>query len=156
MALTTQSALLVKQKVFPQTRKPNIQFALKALFSYLAQFKGNPDLQMVPFAALDDTETVICTDPCKIYATYMKKGAASTAAAYVKQTDHATTSSDAASEFRFEMAELGLVVQEEVVVYFNGAPMTVGVTMQGNTTANGGTLSAAIDAVSGFVIIGAP
>lgn len=156
MAISTQSALLVKQKVFPQIRKPNIQFALKALFSYLAQFKGNPDLQMVPFAALDDTETIIADAACKIYATYMKKGAASTAATYVKQTDHATTSSDASSEFRFEMAELGLIVQEECVVYFNGAPMTVGVTMQGNTTPNGGTAAAAIDGVSGFVIIGAP
>jgi hypothetical protein len=154
MALSLERALLVRERTRRFTRKPKIQSALKAFFSYIDQHKRDIDLQFVAFSALDDSETVIADAACKVYATYMRKGSGSTVTTFVKETDSATTSSDASSEFRFELAEVG--AQEEIVIYFDGAAMASGVTMQGNTTANGGTAAVAVDAVSGFVIIGAP
>lgn len=154
MALSLTSANLVKQKALAETRRPHVQGALKWLFSYLAQHKKSPDLQFVAFDELDADETVIADAACRIYALFMSVPSTSDAATYVKITDHATTSSDAASEFRFEMGGNG--AQQEVMIWHNGTPMGSGATMQGNTTANGGTASDAADGCTGFVILGAP
>lgn len=154
MAISLSSAILVKRRALAEIRKPHVQLALKTLFSYLSQHAGNPQLQIVFFEGLSDSETVIADAACKIYATYLKVPSTSVAATYAKQTDHASASSDASSEFRFEIGGAG--AKEEILIYHTGAPMGTGVTMQGNTTANGGTGSNAVDRASGFVIIGAP
>jgi hypothetical protein len=154
MALSLESAVRVKQKALAETRRPHVQAMLKAFFSYHEQHKRSPDLQFVPFVALSDSETIIADAACRIYVTFMSVPSTSDAVTYVKQTDHATASSDAASENRFEFGGSG--AQQDVVIWPNGQPMGTGVTMQGNTTANGGTASDAADGCSGFVIVGAP
>ncbi len=154
MAISLSAGVLVKQRALAETRKPHVQGSLKWLFSYLAQHFGNPNLQIVFFSGLADSEVVIADAACKIYATYIRVPSTSVAATYVKQTDHATTSSDASSEYRYKIGGAG--AQEEIFVAHRGLSMASGITMQGNTTANGGTASNAVDQASGFVIIGAP
>jgi hypothetical protein len=154
MALSLTGANIVKQKALAETRRPHVQGTLKWMFSYLAQHKKSPDLQFVPFEALADTDVVIADAACRIYALYVSVLSTSDAVTYVKMTDSATASSDAASEFRLEVGGAGAA--QDCFVWHNGAPMASGVAMQGNTTANGGTGSDAADGCSGFVILGAP
>lgn len=154
MALSLTSANSVRQKALREIRRPGVDVILRELFSFLAQHRNSPDLQFVPFAALSDSETVIADAPCKAYALFTSVLSTSDAATFVKMTDHATTSSDAASEFRFKIGGVG--AEEEVFVWPRGKAFANGITMQGNTTANGGTASDAADGASGFAIVGAP
>lgn len=154
MALSLEGANLVKQKALAETRKPHVQALLKAFFSDVSQHSRNPDLQFVAFSALGSTDVVIADVACKLYVTYMKVPSTSDAATFVKQTDHASTASDAASEFRYKFGGSG--ASEDAVIYPKGYAMANGVTMQGTTTADGGTGSDAADGCSGFVIVGAP
>ncbi len=152
MALSTQSAVLAKRRAGNWVSgfgKPFTQGALKWFWSWISQFAGNPDLQIKEFAALSDVEVVIADVACKLYALILAKATAT--ATYTKATDSATTSSDASSEIRIKQAG---AATETVLFYPQGLPMASGITMQGNTTAGGGTGSAA-DGANGFAIVGA-
>ena len=129
---------------------PATNGTLRWLFSYLAQFNGSlaPELQVKPFARLSDSETIIADVACKLYCVTLVK--ATTTATFSKLTDSATTSSDAASELRFWSARIG----DECHIWPSGLAFANGITMQGNTTANGGTSSGA-DGCTGFCIVGA-
>jgi hypothetical protein len=150
MALSTQNIVLAKRRALNNQAgvTPGAQAALKALFQYLAQHKGNPDLQVKEFALLDDTERVIADVACRLYALVFYKATAT--ATFSKATDSATTASDAASELRFWQNAIGY----QVVTWPDGLAFANGITMQGNTTANGGTSSGA-NAALGFAILGA-
>lgn len=153
MAISTQDSLLVWRKVagVGYSLKPYVQWALTQLKRWHSQFLGNPDLQLVQFSSLSDSETVIADAACKLYALVLQKAATATAT-FSKLTNSATTSSDASSELRFWSNSAS---QQDVFTWPNGLAFATGITMQGNTTANGGT-SSGTDACSGFCIIGAP
>ena len=152
MALSLESANLVRQRVLAETRKPKTQAQLKALFSYLAQHKGSPNLQFVTFAALQATDTVIADAACKVYAIYTKKPSASTVTSFFKLTDHASTGSGTAETLKFPM----LTNSEDLVQFPDGLAMAAGVTLLAHTTSDGTTASAAADRADGWVIVGAP
>lgn len=152
MALTLEAAQFTKQRTVAETRKPKIQAMLKALFSYLAQHKGNPTLQFTAFSALATTSVVIADAACKVYAQYMKKPSTSTTSAFVKGTDHASAGSTNAPDIMVKMETSA----EDLILFPDGKPMANGYTLLGCTTAAGATGSAAADQASGFVIVGAP
>jgi hypothetical protein len=152
MALSLQNPLLVKQKTLADTRKPKIQLLFKALFSYLAQHKGNPDLQLVPFALASSTSIVIADAACKVVGVYVKKPAGSTTSAFFKLTDDETTASATAGAL---LAELR-TNNEELLLFPDGLAMASGVAVRSDTTSAGATGSVTADQPSGFVIIAAP
>lgn len=152
MALSLEAPNAVRQRALAEIRKPKTQAVLKALFSYLAQHKGAPQLQFVSFAALAGTDVVIADAACKVYAIFTKKPAASTVAALFKLTDHATTGSGTAETVKFPM----YTNAEDCVVFFDGLAMANGVTLLSHTTSDGTTATSAADRADGFVVVGAP
>ncbi len=152
MALSLESPNLTRQRVLAEVRKPKTQAGLKALFSYLAQHKGSPNLQLVSFAALNATDVVVADAPCKVYAIYTKKPAASTVASIFKLTDHASTGSATAETLKFPM----YTNAEDLIVFYDGLAMAAGATLLAHTTSDGNTGSNAADRADGFVIVGAP
>lgn len=154
MALSTQDALIALRRVSNQVTgyKPHVRWILDQLRHQIGTMTGGaiPDLQVVAFGLLSDAETVIADVACKLYGVVLVKQGAATAT-FSKLTDSATTSSDAASELRFWS---NAVSQQQAFLYPEGLPFANGITMQGNTTANGGTTSGA-NACLGFCVIGA-
>lgn len=149
MALATQSIVLAKRRAFHYTFKPSIQLLLQALFSYLNQFKGGPNLQVVPFDNLTGTDVVAADVACKVYAIWLKKE--TTTAASFKGDDSATAvDSDVPKVLLRQNA-----VEEDLLVFPNGLPMATGFAMISDTTPNGSTGSSAGDGATGFVILGA-
>lgn len=150
MALSTQDPVLAWRRVANAilSMSPAVQAQMAALKSWLTQQGGNPDLQFVPFDKLTSTETVIADAACKLYAICTSKATAT--ATFTKATDSATTSSDTAAEV--VMKEAG-ASSSNALIYPQGLAMANGITMQGNTTADGGTGSGA-DGASGFVLLG--
>ena len=148
MALSLSGINIAKQKAIAEIRRPKIQAGLKALFSYLVQHKGSPDLQFVAFSALSSGSTVIADAACKLYAVFAKSPSASTAS-YLKATDDETTASATA----FELGAKIPAGKEELFVYPDGLSMASGVALRADTTMAGSTGSAT-DGPSGFVIVG--
>jgi len=153
MAISVQDGVLAWRRISNSVLNlaPFVSFIFTALKTWLAQHGGNPDLQIVPFASLSDSETVIADAACKLYGLVLVKQGAATAT-FSKLTDSASASSDASSELRFWSNAVG---QEQAFVWPTGLNFANGITMQGNTTANGGTTSGA-DACLGFCVIGRP
>lgn len=125
--------------------------ALAALKSFLAT-QGSPilpDLQVVPFDELSDTDVVIAGAACKLYALVLIKDTAT--ATFSKLTDHASASSDADADIVVSQN----AADQVALVYPSGRAFASGITSQGNTTASGGTGSAS-NGARGFAIIGNP
>jgi hypothetical protein len=124
---------------------------LQALKSFLAT-QGSPvlpDLQVVPFDELSDSEVVIAGAACKLYALVLIKDTAT--ATFSKLTDHATTSSDADADLVISQN----AADQLLLVYPSGRAFANGITAQGNTAASTGTGSAS-NGAKGFAIIGNP
>lgn len=151
MAISTQDALYAKRRAFsfPFT-KSSSGLLVQALFSYLAQFKQNPDLQFVPFDHLTGSDTVIADAACKLYMLLLKK--TTTTAAYFKGSDHASASSSTAPEFELRQN----TAEEDVMIFPDGLALANGLTISSDTTSDGNTGSSAGDGAKGFAIIGAP
>jgi hypothetical protein len=150
MALSLEGAHFVKRKAVLENRAPKIAMLFKALFSYLAQHKGNPDLQYVAFAALTTTATVIADAACRLYALYLKKPAASTTASWVHGTNHASTAASTAATFRAYLP----TSNEELLIFPDGLALSAGLVLISVTAAGGATESAAADRATGFGIVG--
>ncbi len=127
---------------------PVVQRQLKAFFEIMGQLKGNPNLLVVEFDELTSTETVISDAACKLYGIYYSKDTATLT--FSKITDHASASSDTAAEYVIQQLAIG----DMWLGLPNGVALANGLTMQGNTTADGGTGSAS-NGARGFVIVGA-
>lgn len=152
MALTTESALFVKEKALRMSGvPPATQILLKGLFSYLAQHKSNPELYFEAFSDLT-ADQVISDAACKVYAIYMKKQATATGA-FFKASDHATATSATAAELVQELPSSG---DEFALLYPNGWAQGTGFTIGSDTTADGNTSSTSGDGPNGFVIVGKP
>lgn len=156
MALTTESALFVKEKALRSSGvKPGEEMALKALFMYLAQHKGNPTLYFYPFADL--TADVVAVDaPCKLFAVYCKKQATATDA-FFKVFDDATNDATAGDAMLCvpltTASEHSLFVQPDGFVLATGAVVGAYTALTGS---NGATPSTSGDGPDGFVIVGKP
>jgi hypothetical protein len=154
MALSLEDPNLVKQKCRAESRKPDVQAGLKALFSYISQHLSSPNLQFVPFTELSSgsTASVIADVPCKLYGLFIQSPAAAANKAYAKFTDDETTASATA----FEVG-LGITATKQIFLSFpQGKSMANGIAARGDTAIDGSTGSAAADRVSGFAIVGGP
>lgn len=152
MAISVSDSINAWRKVGAaiHSMSPSVQLQMTALKSWLSQQLGNPDLQFVPFDRLSSTEVVIADAACKLYAIVARKITAT--ATFTKATDSATASSDTAAEYVVKMAGAETFY---ALLFPNGMAMASGITMQGNTTADGGTGSGT-DGATGFVLLGAP
>ncbi len=154
MALSLEDPNLVKRKCRAETRKPKVQGQLKALFSYVSQHLGNPNLQFVPFSDLSSgsTASVVADAACKLYGLFLQSPSGASTKAYPKFTDDATTASATAYEIG-----LGInATKQEFLTWPDGKSFTTGIMARGDTAIAGSTGSAAADRVSGFAILGGP
>ena len=153
MALTLEDINLVKQKARGESRKPGPHEALRSLWKHMQQL-GNPDLKIAFFSALQTADVVISDSACKVYALFIQKPAASTTDAWFKGSNHATVAA-ANPEFAAYLRGTGGGGRQYCPVFHDGLPMGTGFTVGSHTTAAGNTKSAAADAPTGFVIVGA-
>lgn len=166
MALVTQSANLVRQKVLNQitTAKSSIPVAqalfgaLKSLFLHLASNKGNPDLFYKNIDGLvnssdggNSNDQVLVDAACTLYAVYLKKTGST--AAFIKLTNHAATATtNGTQDFSYKLTE---APEDDLFLYPNGHILSAGLVVSSNTTATGSTASLAANRTDGFVIVGA-
>jgi len=154
MALSLEDINKVKQRCHDSLRKPGPGEALRGLFKHMQQL-GNPRLQLVPLDFTPGTDIVVADAPCKLYALYLKKPVASTTAAWVKGSNHATTAA-ANGDIVTLLGGAGGGGQEHCQTFNDGLQLSTGLTMASHTAVGGSTDSNAADAASGFAIIGAP
>jgi hypothetical protein len=155
MAISVQSQVLAYQRagqwITGQSERSSTKLIFQALKSYISQFQGDIDLQVVPFDNLTDTDTVLADAACKLYALVLRKVTAT--AAYFKGSDHATTSSATAPEIELRQ---NTADKEDLLLFPDGLPLANGLTVSSNTTSDGNTTSAAGDGAKGFALIGNP
>lgn len=158
MALTLQSATLVRDKVRGFTRGAGIQYALKSFWMHVASNLRNPDLAIIPIdgtaTASDGGNTasqVLADAALTLYAIYLKKTGAT--ATFFKATNHASVAStDGTEDFSYKLTTAG---EENLFLFPNGHALATGLTITEDTTATGSTLNVIANKIDGFVIIGA-
>ena len=154
MALTLENINLVKQRTRWDTRKPGVSESLRALWKHMESL-GNPDLQFVAYDESGQAGKVIANVPCKVYALYIKKPAASTVAAWLKLIDATTVGTEATSDgITLKQAAAVGAVKEHCVVFPDGWSFATGVTIASDTAGNNSTASEVADSASGWVIVG--
>lgn len=150
MALSLQDPVFAKRRflrAIPVQAQSSMYQVSMTLLSWLMQFGGKPDLQVVEHDLLSSTEVVIADAACSALAWIQRKATAT--ATYSKATDSATTSSDADSEYRIKLAGVNNVV---ATVWPKGAAFASGITCQGNTAPSTGTGSGADGAVGVWLL----
>lgn len=160
MALSLQSASLVRQKVYnalggtnnPSTRQRLWWTTAREFFTQHVN-AGNADLQFIPFAEADADAaggTMLADAACQVYLFYVKKLASATENT-AKLFDDATD--DTAAGDQTLSIILGATGQESMQVYPTGFDMAAGVVVTQHTTPEGTTDGS--DGGDGFVVIGA-
>ena len=156
MALSLESGLAVKQKCRGESRKASVQLALKALFSYIAQNRGDLQLQFVPFSDLTSASTgtaaVMADVPCKLYGAFIASPTGATSAAYFKATDDETTASATAYEMGIGIA----ATKQHFLSFPDGKSFASGIAVRSDTAIAGSTGSVTGDKLNGFLIVGGP
>lgn len=156
MALTTESAGRVRQKVREAVKSPAIYGALKNLFLYLSIYKKGTDLAFLPFTStsIDDAGGQVLVDAANtLYAVYSKKRATATDA-YLVIFDDATDDAGGATDARIVLPHL-VASDEAFYICPQGIAMGTGVVAKSYTDFDGTTDSSAGDAPDGFVIVSA-
>lgn len=160
MALAVQSGNLVWQKVTKAltNANPAVQGQFKALKSYLAQQKGNPDLEFVPF---NDAQLTTATGYSPIgaavtlYGVYFTKtGTSGTGTATDSWLTIANDASNVTDATKFVALMTSVAAQQVAAIYPNGLIFGTDITLSGETSAQDGTESTAGDSGNGFVIVG--
>jgi hypothetical protein len=161
MALSLQSASLVRQKVYnalagtnDPTTKQRLWWAVAKEFFLQHAEQGNADLQFIPYSeadADDDDGTALADAACEVFLFYVKKIGSATTANTVKLFDHATL--DTTSTDQTLSIPLDDDSQESMQIYPTGFSHAVGVTVTQHTTIEGATDGS--DGGSGFIVIGA-
>lgn len=154
MALVLENINNVAQKTFPDSRQPGVQESLRSLWAHMQQLR-NPDLKIKMVSGLETADVVVSDSACKVYALFIRKPTASTTNAWFKGSNHATTAA-ANGDFTTFLVGTAGGGREYCPCYHDGLPMGTGFTVGCHTTVNGNTKSAAADAATGFVIVGAP
>lgn len=153
MALTLENINLVRQKTYPDSHWPGVAENLRALWKHMQQL-SNPDLKIKFVSGLETADVVASDAACKVYAIFLKKPSASTTDAWAKGSDHASAAA-ANGDFVAKLIGTGGGGREYCPVFADGLKMGTGFTVGSHTTVNGSTKSAAADAWTGFVIVGA-
>lgn len=155
MAISIESANLVRQKARVYLKNPLIFRILQAFFAYHSAQKANANLQLINLddADLTGTDGVVAADAaCTLYVVWLKKRATATDS-FFKLYDDATDDSTAGNErVTFPTLEAS---EDHIVVFPSGLTMATGIVATSHTTANGTTDSTAGDSGDGFLIIGA-
>ncbi|HEY3499445.1 MAG TPA: hypothetical protein VGK73_32370 [Polyangiaceae bacterium] len=152
MALTVENINLVRQRCFANLKGRHVAEQIKALFDHL-NHAGNPDLQFVSLSG-STSDQIVADVPCKVYAIYLRKPAASTTNAWAKGSDSATTAAGTGDVQLFLVGTSG-GGKEHMLSFPTGLPMTAGLTFATHTTLTGTTDSNAADQPTGFAIVGA-
>jgi hypothetical protein len=160
MAVSLQSGNLVWQKVNQAlaNANPSIQQAFKALKTYLATQKGNPDLQFLPFSDADIVTATGYTPvaaACTVYGVYFIKNGTGTGTGTDSWLTLANGASNETDAEKFMALMTSIADQEVYAVHPQGLAFGTDLTISGETSAQDGTESTSGDAGSGFVIIGA-
>lgn len=153
LALEDGNKVWQKVKLSLEDGHPAVQGAFAALKTWLAQQKGNPNLQFAAFSEVqcDDADgTGIIDAACKVYAVYVKKASAATDN-YFKLYDSATVDTTAGEQ----IIAIPLLATTEVAfqMHPDGLAFANGVTVTQHTTSIGVTDGS--DGGNGFFIIGA-
>lgn len=157
MALSIESAGLVRQRVRESTRNPGIFHLLKAFFLNHAANKKNADLGYVAFTTAGiaaDGGVALVDAACKLYVIYGKKANTATDV-YVQFLDDASDDTGGATDARVVIPFLE-AEKESIWIQPDGLPMAAGVVATAYTDYDGTTDSTASDCPTGFVIVGAP
>jgi hypothetical protein len=175
MAVVTQSGNLVWQKVKnylsavnpilaagtnPPTGQPGCTAASSNAFQdlrmYLSQQKRNPDLQFIPFTAEDlilatNAGTTYITGAGTLYAAFVRgRRTSATTSAYINAFDN-TANSGVTLFSTF----INLTGFEATLLWPTGTTkFATGLTMDSATAVGGGTVTTAVLAADGFVIVG--
>lgn len=162
MALSLEAGSNVRRKVAQflastntsgKGASPAAVGAFTALLDYIAQNKGNPNLQFVPFeeAQADDADgTGLLDSASTVYGFYVKKlgsGTDNTVKAFESATVD-TTSTQQSLSIPLDVAD-----QEAFLIYPNGWAQATGLTITQHTTIEGSTDGS--DGGDGFFIVGA-
>lgn len=174
MALTTQAANLVWQEAkialsmqsttAPQGVPQVVWNQFAALKAHLAQFKGNPNLDLVTFTSTDidnASGNIVMGFPCTVYGVYGRKLATATDV-YLYLIDDASDDTgvdvSAASDARIILPFL--LTQDIATAFFpQGVPFAAGLVAKAYTMAATSTTlndSTGTDCPDGFCIIGDP
>ena len=154
MAITLESANLVRQKARRYTRNPLVSYALKSFFAYHSA-RGNNDLQIVYVDDADTTGTngvVVADAAAVVYVAFVKKRATATDS-YFKLFDNATVDTTTTDQ-RLSMALLE-ASEDQIAIFPAGLTMAAGIVATSHTQAEGSTDSTAGDSGDGFIILGA-
>lgn len=154
MALSLESINLVKQRTRWQTRTPGAVEALRSLWKHMEQL-GNPDLQFVFYDEAGQSGKVIADVPCKVYALYIKKPAASTVLAFLKLINATTVGTEAKGDVCIMQAAAVGAKKEFCIVFHDGLSFATGVTVASDKAVDNSTASEVVDGAAGFVIVGA-
>ena len=166
MALTLESAGLVRQKTNMYNLNSFNRKSLQAFFHYWATNKGNTNLQFIPFSnstvASDTSTGGCCTDTgwspiagvtSTVHVFYAKNdGTGDGTDSYVSLVN--STANTTASAFYIT----GLISDDNdefLFVYPNGLIFGTDLTVSATTTLGGATESASSNAANGFVIVAA-
>lgn len=163
MALTLESAGLVRQKVFHSTMNPAIYYAVRAFFRDWAQNHGNADLQWVPYAGADaeaaNGDNFGLAAACTVRAFYGKKPriAEDVFMAILDDASGAEGTDFRASIgfFAIDGTDAAKPQDEAFAFWPTGLPITNGVNIKAYTTVSGTTDSTAGAAPDGWYIISA-
>lgn len=161
MALSLESANLVRQKVYAALQGTNNSSAYQKLWWTAAREffnahvnTGNANLQFIPFAEADADAaggTVLADAACQVYMFYVNKTGTSATENHVKLFDDATDDTTTTDQHLAIM--LDQAGQESLLIYPQGISMGTGVVVTQHTTSEGTTDGS--DGADGFVVIGA-
>jgi len=161
MALSLEDANKVSQKVKHALAdaNPAIVAQFKALFTYLATQKGNPQLQFIPFS---DAQIITATGYSPIgavtstlYGVYQVKNGTGTGTATDSWLTIGNASTNTVDATKFVALMTAVAADEVCASYPHGLIFGTDMTISGETSAQDGTESTAGDAGPGFVILGA-
>lgn len=158
MALSLESAGLVRQKAREFSQSPLIFYSLKAFFHHHAQFNNNSDLQFLPINGTDidaaGGQDHAIDAACRVYFVYLKKAATATDTFYVL-FDDATNDAGAETDARVQLALLESA-EEAIAVYPKGLVMAAGLVSKGYSDGyTNATDASEADTPNGFLIVGA-
>jgi hypothetical protein len=150
MAINPQDPVLAKRRYFNSVAGSDASASIlsKALWSWLMQQGGKPNLQVVEFDHLT-ADAVIANAACTLYAILLKK--TTTTAATFKGSDHASV--QAASTQIIAVTQTAVKVDD--VFYPKGQACALGFTVSSDTTPDGTTDSSGSDGAAGVVLLGA-
>jgi hypothetical protein len=157
MAITpaTQISLLAKRRGNNWIQGFGGAFSMlimQRFWSWQAQFLGNPDMVVVEFAGLSNTDQALATAAGTLWAIIIN--APTSVAGWFKGTDNASTCSTNGSQDISIKLDAANVPAETLLLYGRGLILANGFTVRGNTTATGNTTIATANAPVGFCLFG--